>query len=226
MKLFRRYPKHKIFCISFQRTGTTSVGKFLKDFNFKCSGWPECRDNEWSRMWFEGDFEAIFNSTDFRASDGFEDSPWFFPDFYKVLYHRFPNSRFILFERDPKAWFNSMRSHSNGNIIGRSKNHCKLYRREVEYNALENSSNFDDSKENSIHGEKTLKILPRHEEHYTHIYQLHNREVKQFFQKLSPESLHVGQLEDPEKWHKLGKFLGLNVPQDYQSHENISRQRN
>jgi hypothetical protein len=116
-----------------QRTGTTSVGKFFRDFGFRWAGWPADEKNDWSGAWYEGDYNRIFSSRDFRAANAFEDSPWFIPDFYKVLFQRFPNAKFILFTRDPDAWFESMVKHSGGNIIGRSKIHCKVYRREQEY---------------------------------------------------------------------------------------------
>lgn len=32
--------KSNVFCISMQRTGTTSVGKFFQDFGFNWAGWP------------------------------------------------------------------------------------------------------------------------------------------------------------------------------------------
>ena len=30
----------RVFCISMQRTGTTSVGRFFRDFGFRWAGWP------------------------------------------------------------------------------------------------------------------------------------------------------------------------------------------
>lgn len=41
----------KVFCISMQRTGTTSVERFLEDFGFQCAGWPEDERNGWSGAW-------------------------------------------------------------------------------------------------------------------------------------------------------------------------------
>jgi hypothetical protein len=64
--------------------------------------------------------------------------------------------------------------------------------------------------------------LVGHAEHYKNVYRLHNIEVQDFFRRRSPASLHVGSLEDPNKWQKLGKFLGVEVPEAYESHENAS----
>jgi hypothetical protein len=35
--------------------------------------------------------------------------------------------------------------------------------------------------------------------------------------------LYVGRLEDPDKWQKMGEFLGVDVPESYTSHENRSK---
>ena len=212
----------KIFCVSMQRTGTTSVGKFFRDFGLQWAGWPMDEKNNWSDRWYEGAFEKIFSSEDFLKANAYEDSPWWFPDFYKVLYQRFLNAKFILFTRDPDAWFASMLKHSGGDVIGSAKIHCKVYRRELEYFDLLNSGLIDGETENQLHSAKIMKITG-HQEHYKEIYRCHNTEVQSFFYRHAPESLHVGRLEDPDKWRKLGNFLGIEIPDDYENHENASR---
>lgn len=71
----------RVFCLSLQRTGSTSVGRFFRDFGWRCAGWPKDEANGWSSAWYRGDFEAIFTSDDFRRAEAFEDSPWWLPDF-------------------------------------------------------------------------------------------------------------------------------------------------
>jgi len=204
-----------------QRTGTTSVGQFFRDFDFRWAGWPADKKNGWTDDWFEGDFEKIFSSQEFRLANAYEDSPWWMPGFYKILYHRFPNARFILFTRDADKWFQSMVSHSDGNVIGRGKIHCKIYRREEEYFDLLRSGAIDEAIENQLDSssQKKMKIL-EHAEQYKQIYRLHALEVEEFFQRHAPHALHIGKLDDPEKWQRLGEFLGVNVPAQYESHEN------
>ena len=65
------------------------------------------KDN-WTNKWFEGDYDFIFDDYRFKLSQVFEDDPWWCSDFYKVLFHRFPRSKFILIERDADRWFDSM----------------------------------------------------------------------------------------------------------------------
>jgi hypothetical protein len=114
-----------------------------------------------------------------------------------------------------------MVKHSGGDVVGSSRIHCKIYRRELEYFELLHSGTIDETIENQIHSEKIMKLLG-HAEHYKDVYRLHNIEVQDFFRTRSPVSLHVGSLEDPKKWQKLGKFLGIEVPEGYESHENAS----
>ena len=123
----------RVFCLSMQRTGTTSVGKFFRDFGYSWAGWLADEKNDWSVAWYRGDFETIFSSPDFCTANAFEDSPWFLPDFYKILFNRFPRAKFVLFTREPDSWFLSMLRHSGGDVIGHSRIHCKVYRRELEY---------------------------------------------------------------------------------------------
>ena len=216
--------KQRIFCLSMQRTGTTSVGKFFRDFGFRWAGWPADQQNDWSGSWYEGDFEKIFSSPAFKWANAFEDSPWFLPDFYKVLFSRFPNSKFIILTRDPDAWFQSMLNHSQGSVVGRTRIHCKVYRRELEYFDLLHSNAIDEEIENHRGSKKTMKLIG-HAKHYKDVYRLHNTEVQDFFQRHAPGALHVGRLEDPDKWKKLGKFLGIEVPENYDSRENVSISR-
>ena len=63
----------------------------------------------------------------------FEDDPWWITDFYKLLYHRFPKSKFILLERDPDKWFDSMVSHSGGLVLGNTHRHSYIYDRLEEF---------------------------------------------------------------------------------------------
>lgn len=217
--LYKNDPK--VFCISMQRTGTTSVGKFFRDFGFRWAGWPSDNENQWSDSCYKGNYEAIFSSIDFKKSNAYEDSPWFYPGFYKLLYHRFPNAKFVLFTRNPDDWFQSMMNHSGGDIIGRGTNHCKVYRRELEYFDLLHAGNMDVKNENQLSTKKVMK-LTNQAEHYKNVYRLHNLEVQDFFDRVSPDSLYVGALEDPLKWQKLGDFLNIKVPDNYSSHVNSS----
>lgn len=218
--IFKSENKTMVFCLSMQRSGTTSVGKFLADVGYNAAGWTQSLENNWSEQWYEGDFEAIFNSKTFLESNAFEDAPWFFPDFYKNLYHRFPNAKFLLLKRDSEEWFNSMVKHSNDNILGKTPVHCKIYRREKEYLELLHSNKLVD-RENNYVLEKTMKLTP-HKKLYLETYERHYNEVLEFFNRKSPNSLFFGCLDDKNIWSNMAEFLGKKIPNSYVSHENKS----
>ena len=169
-----------------QRSGTTSVGRFFQDHGIPWAGWPADRDNNWSGLVHEGNLEAVFNSKDFRRARGYEDSPWFMPGFFKILYHRFPGSKFILLTRDSGDWFRSMLSHSGGHILGRHKVHASVYRREFEYYELLDSGELDgleplqDPKSVTVKDREKM-TLQGWEDHYKRLYELHTLEVSDFF---------------------------------------------
>jgi hypothetical protein len=208
----------KVFILSHQRTGTTSVGGFFSHHGYKVSTWDISNKNEWSRKWYIGDFESIFNSTDFIKNQVFEDDPWFLPDFYKILYHRFPSAKFVLFQRSSEDWFNSMLRHSGGKSLGISRIHAKVYRRELEYFNLPPSL---------IEYHKSFKIdnlleLNNHKEHYKHLYDLRNNEIVEFFSANDQGRLITLKLDDEDKWTKLAKFFKLNISNDFSIHLNKS----
>ena len=163
----------KIFCISMQRTGTTSTGKFFKDHGLRWIGWGGDRRNKWSAAWLEKDYDTIFNSFDFKTSNAYEDSPWWMPDFYKVIHQRFPDSKFILLKRDPEKWFKSMMAHSDGNVVGAPNRHCKVYRREDELKEAKSTGVLSDQRASEHRGNKPLKITIDHQDHYIKCYLEH-----------------------------------------------------
>ena len=211
----------KFFCISYQRTGTTSVGKFFRDHAHSVATYQVNRRNGWTESWFRGDYEAIFDSEDFATHSVFEDDPWWCMDFYKVLFQRFPTSKFILFTRDADRWFDSMVRHSAGRTLGNTYVHSRLYRREADFAALP-----EDQKATSMYTPKLDSLLPldeTHRAHYVDVYNARNDDIGAFFERFGPDRLFRGTLEDEDKWLKLGQFAGIDVNADYDSHEHKAK---
>ena len=59
--------------------------------------------------------------------------------------------------------------------------------------------------------------------HYIKIYNLRNKEILDFFNVVSPNSLFTAQLEDGDKWKRLGDFFNIKLPKDYDVHVNKSK---
>lgn len=219
--IFSNKSKSKIFCISFQRTGTTSVGDFFESYGFKRAGWPETLKNKWGKVYFDGDYEKIYKSSDFKECQVFEDGPWSVGHFYKVLYHRFPKAKFILFTRDADAWFDSMVSHSKGKTLGNTFRHCNIYLREKEYyNFIGDKHDYNNDNIDNL-----LPISEDLREHYKEIYINRNRQAIDFFAAKDPTNsrfIHLT-LEQKDKWQKLGEYFKLKVDNQLQIHSNKSK---
>lgn len=222
---YRRWkaPKWKgdtrIFCLSFQRTGTTSMGDFFEHFGYPRAGHLVSKLNQWSKKLYEGRVDEIFVSKDFLRYQMFEDNPWWRPGFYEILYERFPDAKFVLTIRDSKAWFESMKRYSGGKSLGNTRRHARIYQREEEFNLrLKNDPDFkptDDEVDN-------LLDLEGMDEHYIRIYEQHIEDTIAFFNKNAPGSLIVVHLEDKDKWQKIGDFIGFSVPGEFDMHSNRS----
>lgn len=214
--------KSKIFCISLQRTGTTSTGRFFKDFGYSVATYWVSKENSWTMSYFNGDLETIFRSKDFIYSKVFEDDPWWVGDFYKLLYHRFPKSKFILLERDADKWFNSMVSHSNGRTLGITHIHSTQYQRLKEFHEV-----VGVGQNNAYTGiiDNALPLGEAHREHYTSFYKIRNEEVKLFFHHHDGGRLFNARLEDEELWLKMGRFFNIDVQPGYNIHLNQTKEK-
>jgi hypothetical protein len=189
-----------VFCLSMQRSGTTSVGDWLEAHGLSRAGWPASDKAGWTRQWMDGDYEAVFQSAQFRAAEVFEDAPWWVPGACRILAPRFPEARFILLERDPGAWFRSMCLHSGGRNPGETDLHCRAYRREHELEALRQAGK-------DVRRMNQLDITD-HAAHYQRIYRQHTLDTLEYFRS-QPHRLYTGHLEDPSVFVRMRDFLGL-----------------
>jgi hypothetical protein len=198
----------KIFVISIQRTGTTSTGFFFKQHGFEVAGWFESDRNGWPELACRRAFDEIFQSEDFKTHAVFEDAPWFFPGLYRRLYERIPDSKFVHFTRNSDDWFKSMVSHSGGWTLGDVERHCMIWGRDDDYRWLREHGMLRKNPE----GEEKMVLWDK-PGHYIGLYEKYNREAHEFFGSVE----NAGQvyfhcdLEDPEKWLRLGEFVGVEL---------------
>lgn len=100
-----KFPKTKIFCIGFQKTGTTSLGIALAQLGCRVEGYHPFRDL--ARM--NGlDMDTIWTRALelVPAYDAFKDTPW--PALYDRLDAIFPDAKFIHVMRDRESWIKSV----------------------------------------------------------------------------------------------------------------------
>ena len=191
--------KGKIFCISMQRSGTSSVGDFFEQWGFTRVGHPLSRGKDW----LNGNYDAIFEDPTFCDNDVFEDDPWWCPEFYKYVFHKIPDSRFILLTRNSDAWFKSMISHSSGYSLGLTDIHAKIYRREDDLLWLQNHiKDFNGT------APQAMTLFDKAGA-YKSVYERHTNEVKAFFHTFAPSALYEGKLNNPAVWAEIAEWIGL-----------------
>ncbi len=191
-----------LFCISMQRSGTTTVGDWLESHGLERAGYPTSSRLGWTMHWMQGEHEAIFGSPEFQSAEIFEDDPWWCPDFYKVLAERFPTARFILLTRDVDHWFDSLCHHGSGLNPGPTKVHATIYKREHHVQDLIDKDQHCDPMQPGL-----LSILD-YEAHYKSVYIQHTQSVREFF-SANPGRLFIGPLDAPQTFIDLCVFAGV-----------------
>jgi hypothetical protein len=97
----------KIFEVGVMRTGTTSLGRAYEILGFNHRGCDHVLNNKFNE---ERDYNMLFNAID--KYDAFQDVPWQSID-VQILDKQYPNSKFILLERDDESWIRSLESWSS-----------------------------------------------------------------------------------------------------------------
>jgi hypothetical protein len=95
----------KIFCIGANKTGTTTLAATLEIIGYKV---PNQMDQEMhiSKQTYLGNYDPFKEYI--SKYDVFQDIPFSIENFYIVADALFPNSLFILTERDSDKWYNSL----------------------------------------------------------------------------------------------------------------------
>ena len=92
--------KQKVFCIGFQKTGTTSLGRALEILGYDVCGPIGVTNPNINKKALIWALERV------PKYDAFQDNPW--PLLYRELDFLYPGSKFILTTRDARSWMRSM----------------------------------------------------------------------------------------------------------------------
>jgi hypothetical protein len=98
--------RNKVFCIGFQKTGTTSMMRALTILGYKVTGPNHVFDKDLASK-----LDRITTELSYQY-DAFQDNPW--PLVYKQMDALHPGSKFILTIRDEQKWYDSYRNHFEG----------------------------------------------------------------------------------------------------------------
>ncbi|MEL7256133.1 MAG: sulfotransferase [Pseudomonadota bacterium] len=97
----------KVFCLGFQKTGTTSMAVFFESMGLRVAGYNNFREMEKGDISRERVLEHAIHIM--KDHDCAQDTPWYV--LYKELDATFPNSKFIHVVRDTESWIKSATSH-------------------------------------------------------------------------------------------------------------------
>ncbi|WP_299106678.1 sulfotransferase [uncultured Winogradskyella sp.] len=89
----------KIFCIGYNKTGTTTLGKSLKMLGYKHSSFDR---KIYRKYYLKSKYNKIIDYT--SKFESFDDLPWLKEDMIPVLDKAFPGSKFIYLTREEHAW--------------------------------------------------------------------------------------------------------------------------
>jgi hypothetical protein len=111
-KLLFKQPRYhsKVFCIGYQKTGTTSVGKAIESLGYSHSSWYKPIFKQYRK----DNIDKVIKRTAYF--DSFDDLPWSDKDFIPILDKKFPNSKFINLVRNENEWKKSYKRYFNKSI--------------------------------------------------------------------------------------------------------------
>lgn len=89
----------KVFCIGYNKTGTTTIGRSLKLLGYSHSSFNR---KVYRHYYLKGKIDKVLNYT--SKFEAFDDLPWLNEDMIPVLDNKFPGSKFIYLTREEGAW--------------------------------------------------------------------------------------------------------------------------
>lgn len=185
----------KIFCIGYNKTGTTSLSDIMSNNNISVA--PQTPFEYNLESYFYGNYDTFTNmiKEDYYDITFFQDVPFSLPNMYKFLDKEFPNSKFILTVRDNEnEWYNSLiRFYKKGFINFYNPHNINGYvYKGVLFKVL---TKVWGAPKHDPYNEKTLKES----------YLRHNQEVENYF-KNTDKLLKIN-LKDKDLIEKIESFL-------------------
>jgi hypothetical protein len=196
LSLIRR-KKQKVFCIGFNKTGTTSIEHALKGLHYRIG--KQADAELMLHHWAQRNFQPIIRYC--HSADAFQDIPFSLAYTYQAMDQAFPGSKFILtLRRSSEEWFDSLVSY-----------HGKLFS-DGATPTIEDLANAGYRRPGWIKEAMELMFdyptVPLYDrEKYIQIYEAHNRSVIEYF-KYRKHDLLILDLSEDGAYQKFTRFLG------------------
>lgn len=204
---------NKLFCIGYNKTGTTTLETVLRLYGYNMPNQQE-QEIRLSKSVFKTNYDEL---TSFCSNyDAFQDMPFSQGLTYVAADAIFPNSRFILSERPASAWYESMcafhkKKFKFGDVTELTETDV-LERFNYLYPGYSHSikERLLSSFENNRTKVNWDKLYDR--DWYIDMYERRNEEIKRYFLK-APEKLLIIDVTQEETTEKICRFL--NIPTEY-----------
>ena len=211
----------KIFCIGFNKTGTTSLKDLFSNNGFESAPQRVFESKLNSYESFNPSTFINMIKEDYSHCTFFQDVPFSLPNFYKTLYQEFPDSYFILSTRNtPEIWYNSILSY-----------HQSIFHQQFIKSPWENTYIYEGWVYNYLcqlhYSQPNIKVLgsPKSDPYNKTIliesYNNHNNGVKEFFK--DKDNLIEINLSIPKDFDKLQNFLNVKFKDTSFPHSNKSK---
>ncbi|MFY9141764.1 sulfotransferase [Sulfuricurvum sp.] len=212
-------PDNKVFVIGLNKTGTTSTETALRELHYKLGNQIDAELI--SDYTLQGNYQFLYAYL--KTANAFQDQPFSFRGYYKLLHRRYPNAKFILTVRkDSDTWYRSLVNFTKKRFI-----HAGIpIGEELTIGDIKKLNyRYPDMPFNIT---KMLWLRDRHilldrdkffdEAYCKHYYEQHIKEAKEYFQD-SPNFLILN-IEDEDSYTNLCGFLNKKPLYEKFPHEN------
>ncbi len=200
----------KIFCIGYNKTGTTSLSEIFFQNGFLVAPQQPFECNMESYFFNSYDTIVKMIKEDYFQYSFFQDVPFSLPQLYKTLYENFPDAKFILTVRDNEdVWYNSLiRFHKKIFINFKNPTEISYGYKGMIFKKL--TQTYGAPKHN-----------PYDYKSLTKSYLKHIEDVETFFKDKNNSLLKIN-LKDDDLIDKLETFLEINLHNRKVPHLNSS----
>ncbi|MCG7624820.1 hypothetical protein MHM97_15745 [Epibacterium sp. Ofav1-8] len=212
---------NKIFGIGFNKTGTTTLRTILQLYGYNVAQ-QQTQEARLTKAVFHTDYTEFKSFCD--KHDAFQDMPFSQGLTYVAADALFPNSKFILTERDVDAWFTSMtRFHQKSFKLGDMDKVTEQDIREKIAYLYPDYIHFHKERLLTTYEGATKQVLwdkLYDYDYYTKAYQYRNEAIKTYFAD-APDKLLVIDVTKEVDTSRICQFL--NIPAQYtikMPHEN------